>query len=460
MKKHFLATMMIITLLLSCFHANATEITVEGTAALNAMIAQEEVFTVTEVKSALLSAQNGAVALASAQKSTNILEKVLQPVSMGIEIPKVDASKVLDIYDDDLKDMENCDVFYEELAKHGVSDEEMATMTYSEYEALETTWLVDADFIAMAKHLYPELKEVDMTDWTIGEYNAYVKNDNVERLANRFTEEQLIELEDRGILIEDTFYLFKEYHNADIILQQTDAILKSVITEYYAFNLEHTLGTGTVAQLEAAKTAGGDVVIASTPTYTIPSEKASYYRWIDFPLYGGDYFHNDVQTSAYYRNLQAYRALLTQCTIYGQLYTGNNELECTNMYGTYSVSQGGAHEGLDFALGQSRVIYSPVKGQKLSTSQAHHLAIYDSNHTDGAKTYSFLHMTDRTTESTIYVGDIMGRQGIEGNATGYHVHFEVHSGKTTALSSENDQEVGSLSPYRLTEYIGEAEIPS
>ena len=460
MKKRFFAIMTIAALLFSCFSANAAETNMDGASALNALINQEKVFTVADVKSALLPSQYGTIAPASTQKSTNILKEVLQPGSMGIEIPKIDASKVLDIYDDYLREMKNRDFFYEELVKHGVSDQEMATMTHSEYEALEATWLMDADLIKVAKTLYPDLKDVNMADWTIGEYNTFVKADNVNRLADRFTQEQLAELKERGILLEDTFYLFKEYHTADNILQQTDSTLKSVLEGYYAFNLERTLGTGTVDQLMSSQTIENEVSIASTPSYTIPSNKASYYAWVDFPLYGGDYFHNDVQTSVYWRNIQAYRTLLTQCTIYGQLYTGNNTLYCSNLYGTYSTSQGGAHEGIDFASGTSRTIYSPVEGKKLSTSKSHHLAIYDASHPDGAKTYNFLHMTNRTTSSNILVGQTMGTQGMEGNATGYHVHFEVHSGKTTGLSSESNQSVDSLSPYRLTEYIGEAEIPN
>lgn len=458
MKKRFVAMTIIVVMLMSCFSANAAESTVDGASALDTMIARGEVFTAAAVKAELLSAQNRTNAMTATRQTSSLLSEVLQPVSMGIEIPKVDPSKVLDIYDRKISDMASREVYYENLAEHGFTDAEMATMTRSEYDALESTWLMDADFIAVAQKLYPELKNIDMTDWTIGKYDAYVKTKNAEQLKARFTAEQLAELEERNILVEDTFYLFKEFHNVDVILQQTDETIKEVLEGYYAFNLEHTLGSGTVAQLEEAK-AGGAVELASTPTYTLPSNVVGYYSWVDFPLYGGDYFHYDAQTDDYWRNIQAYRALLTQCTIYGQIYTGYNTLYCSNMYGTYSTSQNGAHEGIDFASGQSRTVYSPVEGTKLSGGYAHQLAVYDPNHTDGAKTYSFLHMSGVTGNSYIDVGDVMGMQGQEGNAIGYHVHFEVHSGQKTTLSSGNDQILGSISPYRLTEYIGEPSIP-
>ena len=57
--------------------------------------------------------------------------------------------------------------------------------------------------------------------------------------------------------------------------------------------------------------------------------------------------------------------------------------------------------------------------------------------------------------TNVSIEDEVGRQRHEGNATGYHVHFEVHSGQTTTLSSGSDHSLGSLSPYRLQDYIGE-----
>lgn len=39
----------------------------------------------------------------------------------------------------------------------------------------------------------------------------------------------------------------------------------------------------------------------------------------------------------------------------------------------------------------------------------------------------------------------------------YHVHFEVHNGNTPNLSLGNNDVLGSISPYRLTQYIGEGD---
>lgn len=66
-----------------------------------------------------------------------------------------------------------------------------------------------------------------------------------------------------------------------------------------------------------------------------------------------------------------------------------------------------------------------------------------------------MHMSSITAGTSVTAGASVGKQGKEGNATGYHVPFEVHAGQTTSLSTGTDHVLGSLSPYRLQDYIGE-----
>lgn len=73
----------------------------------------------------------------------------------------------------------------------------------------------------------------------------------------------------------------------------------------------------------------------------------------------------------------------------------------------------------------------------------------------GCSPYTFMHMSSITAGTNVTAGASVGKQGKEGNATGYHVHFEVHAGQTTSLSTGTDHVLGSLSPYRLQDYIGE-----
>lgn len=453
-KKRFFAIITIITLVLVCFQSNALGVIDTADQAM-----PQTRFEANDVKNALLLSANNRSSI-----DLLILDKVLLPTSMGIDIPKIDPSKVTDRNDKLLNEYACFQDFYDALAEHGIPEEVSAKMTMSQYLQIESTWELDEEILETALKLYPELENQDINSWTIGDYQAYVKTENINDLRKRFSESQLLELEERDILIEDTFYLFKEYHTPETILRKTNAEIKSVLEDYYTFNFDYVLGAGSMEQWISARNDEG-MEIMSSPTYNLSEEAEGHYTWVDFPKYGADYFHNDVLTNAYWRDIQAYRTLLTQCSIYAMLYSTDRTLHCTNMYGTYSRSQGGAHEGIDFAYGEYRYLYCPVEGISLSipttnSNRDHQLSIYDANHPDGAKTYSFLHMSEKSTATSFTVADWFGVQGDEGNADGIHLHFEVHSGRTTNLSSGSDQVVGSISPYRLTEYIGEAILPS
>lgn len=358
-----------------------------------------------------------------------ILNDVLMPVSMGVTVPHIDASKVIqtvDIYTLDPS-------FAEALAAHGIYK---TSMTYSEYEALENTWQLPTEVIASAKSAYPELENVDMTLWTYGDYKEFCIRTDEANFLSSITPEQLQELSSRNILVSDLCFLLKEYHTIDNVLNQSDQDLKNTIEAAYSYTYERL-----VAETQTARA-------------SVPTDK---YTYVYFPRYNdgnGDYFLNDILTTTYWQNVQADRALKMQQCLYGSTST---KLCCTNMYGTYSYSQGGAHEGIDFTHpdGTSTpTIYAIFSGIRLSTSTSHQLSVYDADSNLGARTYTYLHMNSITASSTVDVLDAVGKQGNQGNATGYHVHFEVHSGQTTGLSIESDHVLGSITPYGMHEYTG------
>lgn len=366
---------------------------------------------------------------ASMSASDTILADVLMPVSMGITVPNIDASKVIQTVDVYTLDPS----FAEALAAHGIYE---TSMTYSEYEALENTWPIPAEVITSAKSAYPELESVDMTLWTYGDYKEFcIHTDEANFLAS-ITSEQLQELDSRDILVSDLSYLLKEYHTIDLILEQPNQDLMNIIEKAYTYTYEKLL----------AETQN----MRAVP----PSDQ---YTFVYFPRYNngnGDYFLNSVLTTTYWQNVQADRTLKAQQCLYNSTST---TLCCTNMYGTYSYSQGGAHEGIDFVhpSGTSTpTIHAIFSGTKLSTSTSHQLSVYDTDSNLGARTYTYLHMNSITASNTVNVLDTVGKQGNQGNATGYHVHFEVHSGRTTGLSIESDHELGSITPYGMHEYTG------
>lgn len=358
-----------------------------------------------------------------------ILNDVLMPVSMGVTVPHIDASKVIQTVDVYTLDSS----FAEALAAHGIYK---TSMTYSEYEALENTWQLPAEVIASAKASYPELERVDMTLWTYGDYKEFcIHTDEANFLAN-ITSEQLQELDSRNILVSDLSYLLKEYHTIDLILEQSDQDLMNIIEKAYTYTYEKLL-----AETQNTR---------ATP----PSD---LYTFVYFPRYNngnGDYFLNSVLTTAYWQNVQADRALKTQQCLYNSTST---TLRCTNMYGTYSYSQGGAHEGIDFVHpngSSTPTVYAVFKGKKLGTSATHQLSVYDIKSPDEPKTYTYLHMSAISASANVSVLDAVGKQGNLGNATGYHIHFEVHAGQRTSMAPGTDHVLESISPYRLHEYIG------
>ncbi len=411
MKRKSLIMNLILTVLIVCFstsvYANTTD------------ISKSKLYQPSEVANAL-SQYN-----VNSKQNSQILNDVLLPTSMNIATPNVDLDKVAK--NTPIEDLDKA--FYDALIDHGYSDKDIVGMTLSEYEAIEASWALSDEMIKLLKRGYPELENTDLSSWTYGQYEAFYTEKFEEDLSDRFSDEQLEELADRGILLVDTFYLFKEFHNSDDILAQSDATLKSVIEGYYQTKIDKTISSNT--------------------------KDMSNYTWVDMPRYGGDYFLNDVLTTAYYRQLQADRTLRTQKELYN---TTSNTLYCSNMYGTYSTSQGGAHEGIDFAYGGDiRNIYTVVRGYPITPSLSYQLAIYHVNSPDEPKTYSFVHMNSiyAVVNNYVEVGDCVGQQGNVGSSIGYHVHFEVHSGNTSSLSAGNNDVLGSISPYRLAYYIGE-----
>jgi len=395
--------------------------------------------------------QNDIVAYEKDGKASADLKAILKETSFDIAIPNIDMSKIAS--PTKISDLANKQAFYEELDKHNVNYDP-DTITYSEYCTFEKTWTIDASTVKEIAELYPEFTKSNTGKVTYGTLLEYqIKKDKQDFGKKWFTDEQLAELKARKIQLDDAALLLKEYHNADVLLRQSDAVLKQIITNYYQINLKMIEKYAEI-QDTASKSSSTK---SNTPDLSI-------YTYVYFPQYNngnGDYFHNDVVTNIKWQVRQANRARRMQSVIYNTLYSSTS-LECTNMYGTYSCSQGGAHEGIDFAAAAGAVdIYSTTWGGRRYPTLSHQFAVHDPTHSDGAKTYSYLHMSSFTSELTwndqVGVRDYIGTQGNVGNSSGYHVHFEVHSGNTGDLSRGNDDIVGSISPYRTTIYIGEGD---
>ena len=386
-----------------------------------------------EILNALEKQTRSADSLTTAEKA--ILNDVLLPASMGITIPNINISKIVqtaDVYTLD-------EVFSESLEEHGVF---RSHMTFSEYEEIESTWLLPEDFIEATKFSYPELQDVDMSTWTYGMYSEYIKQKDEERFLARFTSEELRALKKRGIRIDDLSILLSSYHTIDNVLAQSDEDLKATIESAYSFSIENLRAT-----------------VNPTPGYM----PAGTYTQAVFPGFMNGqavYFNNAVMTTAYWRGIQSARALRMQQVLYNH---NSNTLCCTNLYGTYfevvqnNVRTSGSHEGIDFTDPGGRStppIYAIFSGTVLSNNMSHRICVYDANHPNGQRTHSYMHMSYIESLSQVSVGQHVGAQGNEGWSDGYHVHFEVNDGWDNTTALEDNHTIGSSSPYWVVNYIG------
>jgi len=118
------------------------------------------------------------------------------------------------------------------------TDKEIADFTIGDFEAIENTWKLPEEMIGSKKRLYPELKHEDLSNWTYGDIQNYSDYREKMNLGSQFTEEQREEFRQRGILLEDVFYLRKDFHAVDTILAQSDEILRETIEGYYQFAID------------------------------------------------------------------------------------------------------------------------------------------------------------------------------------------------------------------------------
>lgn len=412
-------------LFLFCFTANvfATPLPETELAAKTDALYRAE-----EVKEALTLREAG-----NLQTASKAYEELFLPTSMGIE----SANLNMDVIYLDSPLRESDQEMIDALVTHGYSKAAYKDMTLSEYRAIEGTWLLGKNDIANAKYLYPELAKEDLTKWTWADFNAYALKTDTGNYSKQFTAEQLATLEKRGIRIDDTFWLFKEYYTVDTILAQSDEALREVIER--AYNTKEYMVTGESRQS-----------LQATPP-------ADLYDWTYYNYYGYDWFHIDTRTTEEYYLLRSNRTVHMSQKLYN---VTNYGFYGKNMYGTYSQSQNGAHEGIDFSHpsgAATPTIYAIFRGYPIAGAQYHQIAVAHNAAPGGMTTFNYLHMSSKTVTVNSYleVGASVGKQGNEGNATGYHVHFEVQPGKTASLSVErNNHSLDSLSPYQMQYYIG------
>lgn len=171
----------------------------------------------------------------SSDPSLNKIRKAVElPRSMNIRIPKLNGDKIIQT----TSLVEYNYIFIEELKKHGYSENEIAGFSYNDYSVIEDSWRLSADMIKLVKRSYPELKNQDLSTWTYGKYEQYYTAKDKDNFAGSFTAEQKLQLQKRGILLEDVHYLYKDFYTIDTIFAQPDGVLKKDLEGYYQFAID------------------------------------------------------------------------------------------------------------------------------------------------------------------------------------------------------------------------------
>lgn len=401
---------------------------------------------------AVLEATNTSDLLSATTSNSDVLTNIELPRSMNIKTPKIDMKKV-----HDTNPLEELQI--ENLKNHGYSNQEIKNMDAGDYNEIEKTWKIPASDIPIYKSSFPELENVDISNWTIGEYLAY--DEAAAAKANIYspTSDQVQAFALRNIDLCDARMLLKDFYSYDNILQQSDETLKNYIEAYYQFTIDNIYemdkvnnkGTKSIQSLNSGK-----FFVQAPPS----NLQGTTYRYVNFPGgYGYDWFHQSSQTHV----SDAIRQTQKNAVIkgYNRLYKLTGTVySCGNLWGTWSNSQGGAHEGIDYNYGTNPTIYTMATG-----SVYYYYNNYSTRSqicvTGGSKTYTYLHMatiniknngvvTGPTYPSGVNVtagSSALGTQGSIGNSTANHVHFEVHSGSTINLFTESDNTLSCLDPY-------------
>lgn len=378
---------------------------------------------------------------ATTLEANEVLNDVTMEPSLSITTPKLDMSKIhtaIPLSNNDEGDL----LIKEELINHGYSDQEVNAMDLGDYQDVSQNWKLSPERIESAKLIYPELADQNLSEWTNEQYDEYIKG----KINAEFTPtlEQTAAFEERNITLDDAIWLTKLYDTFDNILAQTDQTLKADLERRYQFSIDNVVAQ---AEIQRGTRALDKDLYVQVPAF------AGYQ-------YANDWFLKSVSTHVdYWRGIQEGRVLKEFRAIYK--YNGSlPSYYTTNLYGTFSVKQQGAHEGIDFVYGGTGTkIYNIATGKvrsPKSTHASHHLCIYDEG---SNKSYSYLHMSAKSVsvgDALDKVGIEVGAQGMVGNASGPHVHFEVHSDNTSSLGKEKDDNaLESISPYQMQIFLGE-----
>ncbi len=167
------------------------------------------------------------------EHNMKVLKAIELPRSMNITTPKIDENRI--IQTQPLSQMPK--VLIEDLKRQGYENADK--YTYGEYEVISELQTLEEAGLTSIERSYPELSKVDISDWTVKDYHKWQSDYMKEQQSAMYSDEEKRIMQKKGILIDDMFYLHKEFNGT--VLEQPDEVLKKTLEDYYNMVLQRYL---------------------------------------------------------------------------------------------------------------------------------------------------------------------------------------------------------------------------
>lgn len=311
--------------------------------------------------------------------------------------------------------------------------------------------------------LYPELDKNELATWT---YSMYYEYDRFQTNLKRSpTNEEIVELNKRNILIDDAKNLKKIYGSYQALLEQNDKDLVKSLEDLYLSNLESAENLVIKSNTEGSIVQYGPIEPpdnSTTYTYKLGGDKETYlkYYWCNVSGYGWDWFLEDSETHKYDNNIEYGGAANV---LFQKLYNTTSNYSSASMWGSFSVSRQWPHEAIDFNYGRGATIYAAFSDNPSRSGDASlYLAqdyygriVYTCGYDFRQFTVSLQHTgPTRISSSTFKAGVPIGTEsgyGANSSPTDFssHTHFSVREGINYTWDVY-DATLDSDSPYAFT----------
>lgn len=113
-----------------------------------------------------------------------------------------------------------------ELAARGYSENQIAKIDKQGFAELESNWVISKEQVFYIKGTHPELKDVDISNWTNADVQAFRQSLYMKEKAKLApSQDQIAELSKRNISLEMADKMLRDYIYYDNLLAQSDDTL-------------------------------------------------------------------------------------------------------------------------------------------------------------------------------------------------------------------------------------------